>query len=101
MKLTHITGKSITQETVTDQMAGVSLNNTIKIVRSVEVKEWRDVGSNENRRRELQWVTTNSTTEGNDPSAWFINNEVTKARQVTIGNYYLSEGQKDQLSCTQ
>ena len=101
MKLTHITGKSVTQETVTDQLAGVSLNNTIKIERTVEVKEWRDVGSDEQRRRELQWVTTNSSAEGNDPSAWFINNEVTRARQVNIGNYYLSQGQIDQLSCTQ
>ena len=39
MKLTHITGKSVTEEIVTDELAGISLNNTIKVERIVEVKE--------------------------------------------------------------
>ena len=58
MKLTHITGKTQTQENVTDDLSGITLNNVVKIERNVEVKEMREVGSGEDRKRELMWVTS-------------------------------------------
>ena len=39
--LIHITGDTKTTETVVDPLAGIALNNVVKICRKVEVKEFR------------------------------------------------------------
>ena len=49
------------------------------------------------------WVSSNVTTPGdgysNDPAWWFIKSGVTKAVNVNVGNYLLSESLKDKLPC--
>lgn len=70
------------------------MNGVVKIKRDVEVREFREFGSDRNRRIEAAWVSSNQPSPGggfqNDPGAWFITSGVTKAKNVSLGNYLLS-----------
>lgn len=49
------------------------------------------------------WVSSNNATPGdgytNDPAWWFIKSGITKAVNVNVGNYLLSETLKEKLEC--
>lgn len=90
MKLTHISGKTETRETLRDDLAAIFINDAVKLDRQVEVKELRDTGSGDNRRTELMWVSTHSSENGNSESAWFIKNETFKAHEARVGCYSLN-----------
>lgn len=78
-KLVHVTGDSQCNEPLSDRLADITMNGVIKIKRQVEVREYREHGSNKNKSYDLRWVSTNNPTPGggysNDPAYWFINSE--------------------------
>ena len=100
--LVYANGETRTNNIIGDRLSGISGSNLMKITRSVEVLEWRRHSRRENNHDvtyfELEWVGHNSPSEGhyhNDPSNWFVNDEVIYNEQVYLGGYNVSKEVED------
>lgn len=116
-KLVHLSGRAITEETLTDPVFGVS-DNALRLRRNVEMYQWQESSESETKKKlggGTETVTTYSYSKvwadnvisssgfkkpsgHENPGSMPYNPEEQTARQVTLGAFHLSTSQVKRIN---
>lgn len=119
-KLIHLTGLAATKETLTDSIFKVSEKNAIKLIRHVEMYQWKEHKKSETRKQtggSKKTVTTytydkawsddlinssnfNQSQGHQNPSLMPYSGEEKHAKDVTLGAFTLSTSLIDKITST-
>ncbi len=117
-KFVHLTGEAVTEDTLTDPLFGVTVENAIRLKREVQMFQWVEYKESKEKKKlgggtettttyryETEWKPSLQNSSGfrkpeghTNPSAMPYTDDSWTAGKVTLGAFTLNDGLKRQIS---